>query len=395
VTLGKTFYYYDGEGRRVGKVSGAVTQIFVYDARGRLAAEYGGQTEMSGTHYITSDHLGTTRVITDASKAVLMCKDYLPFGDELPATAQNERSSIACYSGETGLRQKFTGKERDSESRLDYFGARYYSWAQGRFTSPDAPLLDQSPEQPQSWNLYTYARNNPLANVDRDGNLVATVTGTIAGGAIGGTVEFLRGGSFFRGAATGALAGAISGSVIDTGGASLGVLALAGAAGGIGGGVMDRALNGQTTTLGDVGMDATVGAAAGVVGGKAGEAVVNSVAQRFLSSVATKAAGTVGPGSGALHGVKVHAEFANRIQSSFAGKLLNLHSEVSYSGRELVRYGAKGSVRPDVVRGSPGRPGAIFDLKTGKSRVTPRRTQRIQQNLPHKAPVRQIKPDED
>jgi RHS repeat-associated protein len=324
-----------------------------------------------------------------------MCKDYLPFGDELPATAQNGRSAIACYSGETGLRQKFTGKERDPESRLDYFGARYYSWAQGRFTSPDVPLLDQTPEHPQSWNLYAYARNNPLANVDRDGNLVATVTGTIAGGAIGGTVELLRGGSFFRGAATGALAGAISGSVIDTGGASLGVLAIAGAAGGVGGGVFDRALNGQSTTLGDVASDATIGATAGVVGGKAGEAVVNTVTQRFLSSVATKAAGTVGPGSGALHGVKVHAEFANRIQSSFAGRLLNLHSEVSYSGREVVRYGAKGSVRPDVVRGSTTRPGAIFDLKTGKSRVTPKRAQRIQQHLPHKAPVRQIRPYED
>jgi len=62
VTLGKTFYYYyDGEGRRVGKVSGAVTQVFVYDAQGRLAAEYGGSSEVSGTHYVTVDHLGTTR----------------------------------------------------------------------------------------------------------------------------------------------------------------------------------------------------------------------------------------------------------------------------------------------------------------------------------------------
>ena len=61
VMLGKTFYYYDGEGRRVGKVSGAVTQVFVYDAQGRLAAEYGGSSEVSGTHYVTVDHLGTTR----------------------------------------------------------------------------------------------------------------------------------------------------------------------------------------------------------------------------------------------------------------------------------------------------------------------------------------------
>src|SRR3970040_466716 len=78
VTIGKTFYYYDGEGRRVGKGSGAGTAAYVYDARGRLAAEYGGPAVETATHYLTADHLGSTRVITDASKAVLMCKDYLP-----------------------------------------------------------------------------------------------------------------------------------------------------------------------------------------------------------------------------------------------------------------------------------------------------------------------------
>ena len=169
VTIGKTFYYYDGEGRRVGKVSGAVTEAYVYDARGRLAAEYGGLAVETATHYLTADHLGSTRVITDPSKAVILCKDYLPFGDEVLANTQNGRSSISCYSAETGLRQKFTGKERDPESRLDFFEARYYSWAQGRFTSADEPLVDQEPEDPQSWNLYHYVRNNPLRFSDPTG----------------------------------------------------------------------------------------------------------------------------------------------------------------------------------------------------------------------------------
>jgi RHS repeat-associated protein len=53
---------------------------------------------------------------------------------------------------------------------LDYFGARYFSGAQGRFTSPDAPLLDQDPSDPQSWNLYSYVRNNPLIFTDPTGN---------------------------------------------------------------------------------------------------------------------------------------------------------------------------------------------------------------------------------
>ena len=63
----------------------------------------------------------------------------------------------------------FTGKERDGETGLAYFGARYFSGAQGRFTSPDTPLADQCPQYPQSWNLYSYVRNNPLKFTDPTG----------------------------------------------------------------------------------------------------------------------------------------------------------------------------------------------------------------------------------
>jgi RHS repeat-associated protein len=71
---------------------------------------------------------------------------------------------------DSGRRSRSTGKERDAETGLDYFGARYMSAAQGRFTSPDAPLLDQDPQYPQSWNLYAYVRNNPLIFTDPTGN---------------------------------------------------------------------------------------------------------------------------------------------------------------------------------------------------------------------------------
>jgi RHS repeat-associated protein len=67
---------------------------------------------------------------------------------------------------------KFTSKERDAESGLDYFGARYFSGAQGRFTSPDRPFNDQDPSDPQSWNLFSYGRNNPLLYTDPTGNEV-------------------------------------------------------------------------------------------------------------------------------------------------------------------------------------------------------------------------------
>jgi RHS repeat-associated protein len=57
----------------------------------------------------------------------------------------------------------------DAETGLDYFGARYFSGMQGRFTCPDEPLVDEIPEYPQSWNLYSYVRNNPLKFIDPTG----------------------------------------------------------------------------------------------------------------------------------------------------------------------------------------------------------------------------------
>lgn len=69
----------------------------------------------------------------------------------------------------------FTGKERDAETGLDYFGARYYSGAQGRFSSPDPPFMDQMEGDPQSWNMYSYVRNNPLRFIDPTGRECVTL----------------------------------------------------------------------------------------------------------------------------------------------------------------------------------------------------------------------------
>lgn len=66
----------------------------------------------------------------------------------------------------TCLGEEFTGKERDQETGLDYFGARYMSSAQGRFTSPDpVHILKQKLLDAQQWNMYAYVRNNPLGSV--------------------------------------------------------------------------------------------------------------------------------------------------------------------------------------------------------------------------------------
>lgn len=165
-------YTYDGDGRRVRKSSPASATVFVYDATGKLVAEYADVTPGSaGTNYVTPDHLNNTRVVSNSTGTVTSRHDYLPFGEEInPALVSSGRQNVSTYNLGT-IKQKYASKERDLETGLDYFGARYYSSALGRFTSPDSPLVDQIPENPQSWNLYTYARNNPVRISDKNGDI--------------------------------------------------------------------------------------------------------------------------------------------------------------------------------------------------------------------------------
>lgn len=62
----------------------------------------------------------------------------------------------------------FTGKERDTESGNDYFGARYYASSMGRFMSPDE--FGGHTEDPQTLNRYSYVANNPLSRSDPTGH---------------------------------------------------------------------------------------------------------------------------------------------------------------------------------------------------------------------------------
>jgi RHS repeat-associated protein len=178
-----TTYTYDGDGRRVIKVappttSGGtgVTTVYVYDADGNVASEYGGPA-VSAPEYVVADSLGSTRLVTNASGAVVERRDYAPFGEELN---QGVGSRDATYGTGTypvvpgnPIETEFTGKIRDSESGLDYFGARYYASNMGRFMSPD-PISFQARMlyDPQSFNLYSYVRNNPLTLTDPTGEAI-------------------------------------------------------------------------------------------------------------------------------------------------------------------------------------------------------------------------------
>ena len=85
-------------------------------------------------------------------------------------------TSFQAFLYDEGRRSRSTSKERDAETGLDYFGARYFSSAQGRWTGPDQPFADQHLEDPQSWNMYAYVRNNPLKNIDPDGRQSCAMT---------------------------------------------------------------------------------------------------------------------------------------------------------------------------------------------------------------------------
>ena len=177
-------YEYDGLGRRIRKFIEGTGQhwIYVYSADGSLAAEYPevGSLPVTGRRYVVGDMLGSTRLTMNEEGVEQECMDYTPFGSEV---AQSKRAGLACYpldpeakkASPDGVTAKFTGQERDVETGLDYFGARYLSSAMGRFASPDAPFADQHPEDPQSWNLYAYVRNCPLSLLDSTGRAIELV----------------------------------------------------------------------------------------------------------------------------------------------------------------------------------------------------------------------------
>jgi RHS repeat-associated protein len=77
---------------------------------------------------------------------------------------------MGVYPGNPDIEsQKFTAKERDAETGMDYFGARYFSGPQGRFTIPDPLMASARASNPQTWNRYAYTLNNPLRYVDQSG----------------------------------------------------------------------------------------------------------------------------------------------------------------------------------------------------------------------------------
>ena len=179
LTAAGVTYTYSGDGQRVQKSNGTLywygtgsDPLDESDAAGNITNEYiffGGsriarRDSASNVNYYFSDHLGSARVVTNASGTILDDSDFYPFG--------GERS----YNSSSGNRYKFERKERDAETGNDNFGARSYISRFGRFLSVDwsavpAPVPYANLTNPQTLNLYSFVADNPATFADLDGHV--------------------------------------------------------------------------------------------------------------------------------------------------------------------------------------------------------------------------------
>jgi RHS repeat-associated protein len=310
--LGLTGYLYDADGNRVGK--GTLTSLscdvtvngyqptsdYILDLDGHqqteLASSGGGLTwvhtnvmadgalvatyDLAGLHFYFNDPLGTRRAQTDGAGNWEQNCQSLPFGDQLSCS----------ISTSAPTEHHFTGKERDAESGLDYFGARYYASNMGRWMSPDwsekvEPVPYAKLDDPQSLNLYEYVSNNPLNQVDADGHCpwcavigaVGAITAEIIADKLTKTPITVRG---IVGAGVG---GAIIGGSVGlaTGEALLIQAAIVGS-GSVVGGVAERtiktgSIDKATDSPKEMLKDAAIGAA-GHIANKSAEVGVGKVA---------------------------------------------------------------------------------------------------------------------
>jgi RHS repeat-associated protein len=152
-------YYYDGNGKRIKKITAQETITFVYSG-GKLVAEYSTQTPQSQatTKYVATDTLGSVRAITDQNGNIVSRRDFMPFGEDLYAGTPNRSTNDGYKVIGDSVKQRFTGYERDDETGLDFAEARYYKNDHGRFTAVDPLLASGKSVNPQTFNRYVYVR---------------------------------------------------------------------------------------------------------------------------------------------------------------------------------------------------------------------------------------------
>ena len=141
------------------------------------------------TCYLVWDQLGSTRLVTDQDGNVVARHDYLPYGEEIATGTAGRNWQWGLFDN---VNQKFTGQVRDSETGQDFFNARYFTGALGRFNSPDPANAGADLSNPQSWNGYGYVLGNQLVNVDPSGMCGGIVAGITSDPYHGGGLALLQ-----------------------------------------------------------------------------------------------------------------------------------------------------------------------------------------------------------
>jgi len=362
-------YVYDGDGGRVKRIAsdevatyigssyevtttseGSKIKKHIFLGSTRIVTvEYEqGDSANSEYRYFHQDHIGSSNVITDSNGQLAQLLEYTPYG----LTAREEGS----YNTDC----KFTGKLFDTYASLYYYGARYYDPHLGRFIQPDT--IVPYPTDPQSFNRYAYARNNPIRYIDPTGHSwwdsfkswIGSIVGIFAGifiTAISGNFWLgLQTYSFWSGAINsamsgdwGAFAGGMAGSIIG------GVFGLSAADAGYG--LFSKAVLG--TTMGKFVAGFAVGAIeAGFTGFGAGFGAALGLGQGMGDAFIS---GAISAGISAPIGGILEATYLSGMQEAVHGldeEALERYSEMSTE--ELDGYvnqmNAKGTPDPEATR---------------------------------------------
>jgi RHS repeat-associated protein len=141
------------------------------------------------------------------------CSSTVALSDTTGALVREALARSSPRRARRATSAAYGSHHRDDESHLLYMGARYYDPALSRFTQPDSVVPER--DDPQSWNRYSYTRNNPVNRVDPTGHfdLGATLAGELAartGGHRGGA-------EFFGSVLTGTIPVAESGQDVTSG----------------------------------------------------------------------------------------------------------------------------------------------------------------------------------
>ena len=185
----------------VGKyyeLQGATSTAYIFLQSGELIATVLATSTGTTTNYIHPDHLGSTNAVTDENADVVQTLDYYPYGAQ------------RINSGQSLSERQYIGERYDSSSGLQYLNARYYEGSRGQFLSQDPVFLaianrehvkqlSKQEQQtllvdPQLMHSYSYGKNNPLINTDKQGNYSRLIEALEFISYIKSTIDFANSG---------------------------------------------------------------------------------------------------------------------------------------------------------------------------------------------------------